>query len=135
MRKKDLRRNRHDINGKNKRYRAKAAFEIFKLLGGAHCKCCGSVDNLQIDHVDGRPYDERKMKHGNKSVLKGRVYKNPSGFQVLCGDCNRWKDNGPCCPCKWWDTVSSDWRTKNALRQLATSSKELAEPERTLFDD
>lgn len=43
-----------------------------------------------------------------RALLEGLVALED--LQLLCLDCNRWKDNGPCCPCPYWDTMSPEWR-------------------------
>lgn len=77
-------------------------FKAFIL--GDSCACCGSRDDLEIDHV--KPYSRghHKARHITKAgLLRG-------DYQLLCLECNRWKDNGPVCPCKYWDSVSPGWR-------------------------
>lgn len=65
--------------------------EVFQAYGGK-CSCCGEpqIDFLAIDHKDGGGTQARK-----KNSLWGRrmyfwLKKNnyPSGFQVLCHNCN-----------------------------------------------
>lgn len=93
-----------------RKYKNKLRAKVFEAIGDA-CRCCGAPGGpgrhkrLEVDHVvsTGRA---RKNQHATYQD----AIKNPSAYQPLCGDCNRWKDNGPCCPCHWWDTVSPGWR-------------------------
>lgn len=66
------------------------------------CACCGTgvIAFLQIDHIHGGGNEERKA-HGGGSVgfmrsLKQRGY--PSGYQVLCANCNIAKHRNGSCP-------------------------------------
>lgn len=73
-------------------------------LLGMQCACCGSRKRLQIDHVFGRSKEKDQG-----SILK-QIFERPKDFQRLCRDCNRWKNNGPCCPCRYWDAAYPGWR-------------------------
>ena len=59
--------------------------EVYEQYGGAYCQCCGSTefDFLTMDHVGGDP----GKRPGN---LYDHLIKEgfPSGFRVLCRNCN-----------------------------------------------
>lgn len=60
------------------------------------CVCCGEheVDFLTIDHIAGNGSKHRREIFGNPRLAGGNFYqwlwhqKLPSGFQVLCSNCN-----------------------------------------------
>ena len=72
--------------------RRKAVFDHY----GWSCACCGTTENLAIDHVNG---DGRE----HRTVIGNHIYpwlvKNnfPDGFQTLCLSCNASKGNGERC--------------------------------------
>ena len=77
--------------------------EVFNAYGGAVCNCCGeTLDQfLTIDHI------ENDGSHHRKDLHQSLLYKwlkqegFPSGFQVLCWNCNIGKSkNGGICPHK-----------------------------------
>ena len=77
----------------------------YAAYGGYVCACCGEVEPmfLSIDHVDNDQCEQAK-KHGRPHTglflvkwLRDNGY--PSGFQVLCHNCNQGKRiNGGVCP-------------------------------------
>ena len=69
-------------------------------LLGAVCRCCGAFAT-QIDHV--MPVRKR-----NRGMTRELALEAPGLFQMLCASCNRWKSDGPFCPCKWWK--ASGWK-------------------------
>jgi hypothetical protein len=82
------------LRGKQKR-----KDEVYNAYGGYICRCCGETDPifLTIDHVNNDGYVHRKQfKTDIYSWLRTNGY--PSGFQVLCWNCNRAKhyNNGIC---------------------------------------
>lgn len=72
---------------------------------GAVCVCCGSTNDLTFDHI----VPQIRRKPTNSIGICKEVLNNPESFQILCGSCNRWKNNGPWCPCKLWR--ASGWIT------------------------
>ena len=68
-------------------------------IGNCKCKHCGFDDwrALQIDHIDGKGYEERK-KYGTSGNGRGGtltrkkqlelITSNPLNYQVLCANCN-----------------------------------------------
>ena len=74
-------------------YKAKRKKEIHTLLG---CECikCGFKDSraLQIDHINGGGYTERKQYNKSpskyyKNILKSIINKE-NKYQLLCANCN-----------------------------------------------
>ncbi len=63
--------------------------EAFAAYGGAVCACCGetNVGFLTLDHMNGGGKQDRKQAPGYfYQELKRRRF--PSGYQVLCMNCN-----------------------------------------------
>jgi len=74
--------------------------QIMTAYGG-HCTCCGETEIafLAIDHIDGDGAARRKNgEHGQGHKFYRWLIANgfPSGFQVLCFNCNFAKSNGGC---------------------------------------
>lgn len=94
-------------NEKTKRLSRALKAEVFSAYGGNLCACCGETEPhfLSIDHINN---DGAKMKkngtHGYSSSQFYRYLKKegfPSGFQILCMNCNVGKHrNGGVCPHK-----------------------------------
>ncbi len=81
--------------------------EVFDAYGGSECACCGEAHRefLTIDHVDEDGAAHRRSipkKYGGKAGshfyrwLRDNGY--PSGFQVLCFNCNFAKGHFGECP-------------------------------------
>lgn len=84
--------------------------EIDKILG-PQCWCCGSLRDLQKDHMTAR-YASKIFglpHHPTESQLKIHF----RSFARLCRSCNRWKDNGPFCPCFIWGYMDPGFREMN----------------------
>ena len=82
----------------DKNWKAQAAWrrrlkeEVMAYYGGV-CQCCGEMwlEFLTIDHIDGSGREHRRQlkgKHGSSfySWLKSNNF--PSGYRVLCFNCN-----------------------------------------------
>ena len=87
--------------------------EVFNHYGGYKCKCeCGCNEAnplmLTIDHINGNGTQHRKSIH-NRNIY-GWLRKNnwPSGFRVLCDNCNngRFRNHGICPRIKSYDDMS-----------------------------
>jgi hypothetical protein len=73
--------------------------QVFDYYGHA-CACCGTTENLSVDHVDGQ-----KAQHfaqagltNNQSLYRWLIAQGfPDGFQVLCMPCNASKRQGRAC--------------------------------------
>jgi hypothetical protein len=81
---------------------------VYEAYGGAFCACCGE-DNykfLSIDHINNNGAEHRRQLKGKTRSTKHMcswLIKNnfPSGFQVLCANCNWGKHaNKGICPHK-----------------------------------
>lgn len=78
---------------------------VFKHYGN-ECVCCGEGNRafLTVDHVNDDGWKYRKRKDGNPSShhnIYGWIVRNefPSGFQILCRNCNWGKEvNNGICP-------------------------------------
>jgi hypothetical protein len=78
--------------------------EAILHYGGYHCACCGETEPmfLTLDHVanNGKSHREEMRSTGGAKMyrwLRDNGY--PSGFQVLCSNCNHGKyRNGGICP-------------------------------------
>ena len=70
---------------------------------GSICACCGTTEDLTIDHIDGGGDAHRKELFGNSRKAGGKFYawliRNgfPGGFQTLCHPCNGSKREGERC--------------------------------------
>lgn len=67
--------------------------EVINAYGGPTCVCCGEEDlfSLTIDHINNDGSSHRK-ELGLKVIYKWlKRNKYPSGFQVLCHNCNHCK--------------------------------------------
>ena len=66
---------------------------------GTSCACCGTTENLTIDHVNGGGKQHRDEIGENSHAIYRWLIKNnfPSGFQVLCAPCNLSKSDGERC--------------------------------------
>lgn len=63
--------------------------EVFIAYGGCKCACCGesAMEFLSLDHIHGRGNQEYKIRGYNLyGVLKREGF--PSGYRVLCMNCN-----------------------------------------------
>jgi hypothetical protein len=87
-------RNRRDAANKQRR-------QVFAHYGEC-CVCCGSTENLTIDHLDGRGGEHRKELYGRQAAGE-RFYRwlirnsFPDGYQTLCHPCNISKGDGERC--------------------------------------
>ncbi len=84
--------------------------EVFMAYGGFRCRCCGETEEkfLSIDHINNDGAEHRRELGYNSGNGKGASSKTlkwlkdngfPSGFQVLCMNCNVGKArNGGVCP-------------------------------------
>lgn len=90
---------------KTRRLQAACKSQVFAAYGGYTCKCCGEDEPmfLSIDHIDNNGAAERKsgLYHGSGTAFYQWLRKNkfPSGYQVLCMNCQIGKHkNGGVCP-------------------------------------
>ena len=85
-----------------KRYQARLREEMFEAYGHV-CACCGEDEKtfLTLDHINGDgAEDQRKRKAAPGYGLFLSLKKDgwPSGYQVLCYNCNCAKRTGDECP-------------------------------------
>lgn len=90
---------------KTKRSQAICRNDVFAAYGGYTCNCCNETEPLflSIDHIDNNGAEERKsgVYNGSGSAFYNWLRKNkfPSGYQVLCMNCQIGKHkNGGVCP-------------------------------------
>lgn len=89
-----------------RRYQAEELKALRKAVFGHYgnsCACCGTDQNLSIDHIDGKGGEHRRELFGNPGKAGGRFYawlvrqNFPPGYQTLCRSCNNSKARGPRC--------------------------------------
>ena len=88
---------RHSQVQRARRIRLKIG--AFNAYGGCICVCCGEsiLEFLSIDHINGG--GTKHKKEINQHIYEWlRDNKYPSGFQVLCHNCNQAKGYFGCCP-------------------------------------
>jgi hypothetical protein len=70
---------------------------------GTECACCGTADDLTIDHRDGRGREHREALFGDVDRAGRDFYRwlarqgFPQGYWILCRPCNSSKGRGECC--------------------------------------
>jgi hypothetical protein len=66
--------------------------EVFTAYGGVKCSCCQEpeISFLAIDHIHGGGTQHRKKTgmHGQKLYRWLKINNYPSGYRVLCHNCN-----------------------------------------------
>lgn len=82
----------------NKEERNRLKFLVLSHYSGGvpHCATCffSDIDALCLDHIDNNGAEHRRSNFGNRTMAGTTFYrwvkKNnfPSGFQVLCANCN-----------------------------------------------
>lgn len=83
-------------------YRATVRKRVFAHYGES-CACCGTTEDLTIDHIDGDGHRHRSEFSANGDRGSQQMYlwliRNgfPVGFQVLCRPCNSSKKRGKEC--------------------------------------
>ena len=76
--------------------------QVFAHYGTA-CACCGTTEELGIDHVNGDGQAHRLAVFGDRTAGGRRFYTwliaqgFPPGYQTLCGPCNLSKRDGQAC--------------------------------------
>lgn len=77
--------------------------DVYAAYGGYVCNCCGETEPcfLSIDHVNNDGADHRRHSDRRKLYQELKNLGFPSGFQVLCMNCNFGKArNDGICPHK-----------------------------------
>lgn len=79
--------------------RRKLRQEVLEHYGGK-CVCCGETtyEFLTFDHISGNGAEHRKNTKAKRLGDWLRINDYPSGFQVLCYNCNCAKGQGGTCP-------------------------------------
>lgn len=87
--------------GYDRELRHRIASEVIAHYGG-RCACCGTEEDLSIDHRNGNGTEHRRELFGYPYAgyrfylwLKRNGY--PDGYQVLCTPCNRSKGRNEHC--------------------------------------
>lgn len=62
--------------------------ELVQLLGGV-CANCGSTEDLEIDHINGRDYKLEETSSDQRVTRYWREYNAGVPLRVLCADCNK----------------------------------------------
>lgn len=95
---------REKIVDSNRRRRLNFRLEVFGQYGG-RCACCGEDRHqfLALDHINGNGNEERRKtgRNGGQAFyrwLRSQGY--PSGYQVLCHNCNMSYGMFSACPHK-----------------------------------
>ena len=87
-------------NKANRHSHVRKRDEVFEAYGGYVCACCGETTRefLTIDHIHGGGSKHRKSLPGGHLYTWLRANNFPSGFRVLCYNCNiaRSRDCGVC---------------------------------------
>jgi hypothetical protein len=93
---------------------------IFENYGGAFCACCGEDEYvfLTIDHIENNGAQHKREIGGSGNILYRWIIQAgfPSGFQVLCWNCNEAKRFLGRCPHR----RDGDARQRVDLRRLQT---------------
>jgi hypothetical protein len=90
---------KEEIKNNGKRMRQALRLEVLNFYGGK-CACCGEAEIcfLAIDHINGGGNKHRKEIGGSKIYFWLKANNFPSGFQVLCHNCNLAKGFYGICP-------------------------------------
>ena len=65
---------------------------------GRQCACCGSEDDISIDHVNGGGEEHRNQLGGSVALYRWLIANDfPAGYQTLCRRCNSSKWTGTTC--------------------------------------
>ena len=94
--------NRERASKTHKESHERLRLEVLRAYGGKVpvCKCCGEseIKFLAIDHIDGSGASHRR-ELGSQNICRWLKKNNfPSGFQVLCHNCNLAKGFYGVCP-------------------------------------
>jgi len=95
--------NKSAVSTRNIRKKRKSEVLVFYSKGKLCCKCCkfNNILALSIDHISGREKSNHSRNLSSDKlyqVLKKQEF--PSGYQVLCQNCNLAKSNKGICPHK-----------------------------------
>jgi hypothetical protein len=75
---------------------------VYAAYGGYSCRCCGETtpEFLTIDHINGDGANHRRIigRCGNTLLLWLKKNNFPTGFQILCWNCQWGKRRDGICP-------------------------------------
>lgn len=81
--------NRDKALAGQKKYYANLKAQAYVVLGGEFCVRCGYTGKaLQIDHVNGDGFLDRRQTKAGWPVYKKIIATGGAGYQVLCANCN-----------------------------------------------
>ena len=96
---------RYEPDGIYGKAKAKVFGHYSKVISNSDvpiCACCGYSDLrfLSVDHIDGRKnMSEKEKKLGSRNLWRYLIKIGlPSGYQILCHNCNIAKGQGKYCP-------------------------------------
>jgi len=92
--------NKERVLTRNRKNCLKLRLQTLEAYGNK-CACCGETQLafLAIDHINGGGTKERKASNGGTQVFRRLRRENwPSGYQVLCHNCNMAKAFYEKCP-------------------------------------
>ena len=75
----------------NRQYHLRIKQAAMEAYGGVACSCCDEshLEHLTLDHIDGRGADHRREDPSAINLsLWVRKHNYPTGFRVLCSNCN-----------------------------------------------
>lgn len=85
------------------RYQESHRSQVFGHYGRS-CACCGTIEDLSIDHVNGDGHAHRMELFGKSQGRAGSTFYHwlvkqgfPPGYQTLCRPCNTSKGRGKNC--------------------------------------
>jgi hypothetical protein len=86
----------------DRRAHVKLKLDAFNAYGGARCACCSeeNIEFLTIDHMNGNGNEHRRQIGGSGYKTYQWLRKNgyPTGFRVLCFNCNSARGAYGYCP-------------------------------------
>jgi hypothetical protein len=93
--------NRNYILSRTKERESLLRKEVLDYYGGSKCACCGesTIEFLSIDHINGGGNKHRKEIGKGRRIYRWLKFNHyPTGFQVLCMNCNHAKGSYGICP-------------------------------------
>jgi len=99
-------------NRRNREAEAALKLDVFTHYSGGtpKCACCGSTytEFLTLDHINGDGAQHRRELKGRRVYRWVKAHDYPSGFQVLCMNCNFAKGMFGFCPHDMKETDNAD---------------------------
>ena len=92
--------NREKLREQKRQQHSKLRAAVFDHYGQS-CACCGTADDLAIDHINGdggQHLAAARLGRGGQRLYRWLARNGfPEGFQALCMPCNRSKSTGARC--------------------------------------